>query len=312
MDKFLNKIIIMLGVIAGILMLICITFIVKETAGKKDAETGSFSQLNTTRPTIILQDSDSDKENGSESSFNQNDIAQIEVPENVVNLEPGPVSEVRALMLADQFANPKGTWVLEHECLEEVDGVSYHVISTTAGRTVYINAATGEIFVATAKYGFQTLEEHFGQVYNHRTFSGSPGYEEGYALFHKYMSTVIDKKDKKTAAAFIDTSYFEETGKKDYQRINEDTWRYFENQFKLIDQLDRGISEGGLAEYELGYVVTLTDEYEDEFGDKWVDIYVHLKYYTKTVEGGFVDWESGTYTVSVKQKGNRWVVVRVW
>jgi len=307
MNKLLNVVIAVLSVIAGILMIICITFIVKDATGNDDSEPGSQSVQSVNRPALIFSDSKQEEEN-SENTF----TGVVEVPENVINPEPGPVSEVKALLLADQFANPKGTWILDYQCMEEVDGIPYHIISTTAGRTVYINAETGEILIATAKYGLQTLEEHFGQIYNHRLFTGSKGYEEGYMVFHKYMSAVIDQKDKKAAASLIDTSYFKETGSERNQKINDDTWKYYNRKFELIDWLNQGISKGELDSYELGYAVTLTDEYDDEYGDKWVDIYVKLKYYTKTGEGGYIDWESNSYTISVKQKGNNWVVARIW
>ncbi len=309
MDKFLNGVIAVLSVVAGILMVICVTFIIKDATGKGNPETDQQVLQTVNKPTIINTDSSKKQESGeSADSFGN----EIKVPENAIHPETGPVSDVKALLLADQFANPKGTWILEYQCVEEVEGVPYHVISTTAGRGIYINAETGEILIATAKYGLQTLEEHFGQMYNHRTFSGSKGYEEGYAVFHQYMSAVIDQKDKKTAKSLIDNSYFKEAGSKRNQKINEDTWKYYERKFELIERLDLGISSGELAAYELGYVVTLTDEYDDEYGDKWVDINVKLKYYTKTSEDGYLDWESSSYTISVKQKGNKWVVARIW
>lgn len=231
--------------------------------------------------------------------------------------EKGPITDLRAMQMADRFVNANASYSYDYGGLEEIDGVKYHYLASNSPSvqpSVFIVEETGEIFLLYGNEGLITAEEFFRRAphrrSDHRTFCGDEEYADGYAFFHKYMSVIVDKENKKKAKSLMDTSYFKNAGIKDYEKINEKTWKKFDTLFTYIEKLQLEKAAGTLEDYELSYMIDLIDEYDDAAGDKWIDIYMCVVGYTKTKDGSY-DWNRLSYRISVKQEKRDWVVVRI-
>ena len=161
--------------------------------------------------------------------------------------------------------------------------------------------------------GLIPLEDEIPLYIDHRVYLGEERYAEGYKLIHYYMSPLIDKHDRKLATSLMDTSHFitkKPEEKRDYyKKIIKETELCQEIIISLGESMKEQLLKGEVNDFEIGYVVSLTDEYKDDKGAKWVDIYIDLNCYYE--RNDVIDLAGEHYRMSVKQYNSGWKIARI-
>ena len=143
--------------------------------------------------------------------------------------------------------------------------------------------------------------------------SSSEKYAEGYELFHYYMRALIDKRDRKLAASLLDTGHFEKgvpaEKKEQFDNIVRITESCQDTILTWCDSIEQAGEKGEIEDYAIGYQVSTIDEYVDEDGAKWTDIYIELKAQYKQL--GSVDTSGEFYRISVKEYEKGWRIARI-
>lgn len=287
MEKLYKIIMGFLYTIIGILILLCVVIM-------------CYDKLDFLHFSIKI-----DKNNGTIIDYDK------ELSNDDYNTLTFPISAVKAMDLVDRFANPYTNKRYEYGEIREIDGNEYHTIFSSGARPLMVELKTGDIFVYNEE-GLITLEEVIPEFVDHREYVGSEGYEEGYKIFHYYLRALIDKGDRKLADSLVDMSYFEENvpeeKEKRYAKIVENTKAYQEGTIVWVESLEQRLASGVIDDFEIGYVVSLTDEYSEK-NEKWVDIYVDITCYYEL--DGRIDTEGEHIRISVKECGDEWKITRI-
>ena len=180
------------------------------------------------------------------------------------------INEIYAFQLVDAYVDKDDENLFKGKGLREIDGKEYYAVTveTGAGGIYCVDKEDGKLY--------QYVKEEIIPIENYALEMDVED-KDAYEIFNQYVQAIAFKKDRALADKLTDSSYYElnpHNYSEEYmEHFQKDLIETQEKTITFFEELDKKIKSGEFENCEWFVTITTVDEYMDDYGAQWKDIY---------------------------------------